>query len=270
MITRSVPLIILIMMTAASVAADSRSVVVEAQVVPFEARVGEPLRLTVTLKNVSDESMLLLVRDANFVLEVESAAGRETITSARYTRRVTRFKDDEVPLRPGDAFMRLLPIQVNDLRATIGEGWIGAPGAYRMRIRYDSERSAQERSALAWRGSATSNWTEVRLRPPSEEERMRRLTAVERCIANDECDGVEVANFFRVVRDERSADLLLRLIENRPYNVWLLAAIVFQARASDAKRLRDLALKVDDPAIRQHFIDAAAKLERSQDRRAKG
>ena len=268
MIARAVSLVVLVV-TAASAHADGRSVAIEAQIAPSEAAIGEPVRVTVTLKNVSDESLLLLVRDVNFVIDIESPVGIETIASPRYTRRAAPFKDDEVPLRPGDAYARLVSVPLNDLRATLGEGWIASPGAYRIRVRYDSERSAQERSVLVWRGSATSTWSDVRLRAPAEEERARRLTDIERCIATDECDAVEVANFFRVVRDERSPDLLLRLIEKRPFNIWLLDAIVFQGRTSDANRLRQLASRVDDPAIRQLFIDAALKLEQWPERRTK-
>ena len=268
-ITRAAWLIILLLLTTASVHGDGSSLAIESHVAPSEASLGEPVRLTVVLKNVSDESKLLLVRDANFVVEVESAGGIETINSPRYTRRVSSFKDDEVPLRPGDAFTRQLPVQLNDLRATLGEGWISAPGAYRIRVRYDSERSARERSALVWRGSVTSPWEDVHIRVVSENERMHQLNEIKSCIGSDECSGVEVANFFRVVQDQRSPDLLLRLIEKRPFNIWLLDAIVFQSRASDAKRLRDLASNVDDPSIRQKFIDAAVKLERSVERRAK-
>lgn len=267
LIARAVTLIVL--MTAASGHADSRTIAIESGVVPREASLGEPLRLTVVLKNVGDEPRLLLVRDANFVVEVDSAGGIQTITSPRYTRRAARFKDDEVPLRSGDAFTRELPVQLNDLRATLGDGWIGGPGAYRIRVRYDSEGSVQERSDLVWRGAVTSNWTDVDVHAPSEKERMQRLNEIKSCIGSDECDAVQVANFFRVIHDERAPDLLLRLLEKRPYNIWLLDAIVFQARASDAKRLRNLAVKVDDPSIRQRFTDAAAKLERSPERRAK-
>jgi len=192
---------------------------------------------------------------------------RANSCSPRYTRRVVEFKDDEVPLHPGDSWTRRLPFQLNDLGAPLGEGWIAAPGTYRIRVRYESERSAQERSAAVWRGSAPSKWIQIRLREPDSRERTRRLEQLEKCVRNDVCDSTEVGNFFRVVRDRRSRDRLLRLLERRPYDIWLLDAIVFQARPSDAARLRDLASKVVDPSIAQQFIDAAIKLEADSSRR---
>lgn len=254
-------LIILNAMIAVSLHAGS-SIAIESCVVPREVSLGDPLRLSVVLRNVGNESVLLLARDTNFVVEVDSHAGMQTIRAPRYTRRAAPFRDDEVPLRPGDAFTREIPVQLNDLRATLGEGWVGVPGAYRVRVRYDSKGSVQERPDLVWQGAATSNWTNVRVRAPSEKKLMQRLTEIEKCIGSDECDSIPLANFFRVIRDDRAPDVLLRLIERRPYDIWLLDAIIFQSRASDAKRLRAIATTVDDPSIRQRFIDAAAKLER--------
>jgi hypothetical protein len=86
-------------------------------VVPAEAPFGESMRLDVELRNAGSESILLVVHDTNFIVEVESYEGHQTITIPRYTRRATRFKDDEVPLRPGDALKRHLPLQLNDVHA---------------------------------------------------------------------------------------------------------------------------------------------------------
>jgi len=249
------------LIAAASALADGRSIIVESNVLPSDAAFGDALQLRVVLKNVSEAPILLLARDANFVVEVQSARGTQTITSPRYTRRATAFKDDEVPLRPGDSYSRALPIPLNDLHATLGEGWLGEPGTYRMRVRYDSGRSSRESSKPIWHGTQTSEWTNVHLRPPDDQERAHRLKDLERCIGSEACDAVDLANFYRVVRDEPASDLLLRLIDQKPYSIWLLDAIVFQGRRSDAKRLRELASKVGDPSIRQRFVDAALKLE---------
>lgn len=256
------PLLLLIITTMAGmpIHLDTLSIAIHAKVVPFDAPLGRPLRLSLELTNVRDEPILLVAHDADFVVEIDSGDGIQTLTAPRYTRRRTDVKVDEVPLRPGDALIRELPVQLNDLRATLGEGWIPSPGSYRIRVRYDSERSVQERSNLAWRGSATSEWTDVYVRAPSESSRRRYLKAIETCIGSTECDGTEVANFFRVVREKRAPDLLLRLLEIRPNEIWLLDAIVFQGRASDAKRLLAIASRVDDRLIRQRFIAAAAKL----------
>lgn len=261
MINRFLWMVIVIAVTAASAHVDGGGITMESRIEPRAAVLGEPLQVTVVMKNVASDSILLVVRDANFAVEVESA-GLQTIKMPRYTRRATRFKDDEVPLRPGDASRRELPVPLNDLRAALGEGWVGVPGAYRIRVRYDSEGSVQDRSLFAWKGSATSSWTNIYVRAPVVRERLRRLNEMQRCIGSDECDTAQTGNFFRVVRDKRAPALLLRLLQKRPYDIWLLDAIVFQGRRADAKRLRDLSSTVEGPSIRERYIDAAAKLER--------
>ncbi|MEA2236571.1 MAG: hypothetical protein QOC81_1295 [Thermoanaerobaculia bacterium] len=261
--------VLLAVMAAASALADGRSIVVGSSVLPRDTTIGDALHLRVVVKNVSEAPILLLARDANFAVEVQSAKGTQTITSPRYTRRASVFKDDEVPLRPGDSYSRTLPISLNDLHATFGEGWLGEPDNYQIRVRYESDRSSRESSKSVWRGIRVSEWTDMRLHAPDDRQRAQHLKDLEDCVRSEECDAVEVANFYRVVRAERTSDLLLRLIEEKPYSIWLLDAIVFQARPSDATRLRDLATRVDDQYTRKRFIDAALKLEQSPGRRTK-
>jgi hypothetical protein len=257
---------IAIAMTAGSAHADNNRVVMQLQIQLLSVALGEPLRLTVVLKNVGGDSILLLVRDANFVVEVQSGK-LQTITMPRYTRRRVPFRDDEVPLRPGGAFSRELPVALNDLRATLGEGWIGVPGTYRIRVRYDSEGSVQDPSPLAWQGSATLNWEDVCVRATTDGEKTRHLHEMAKCIGETEdCDTTQTAKFFRVVRDERAPDLLLRLLQKRPFDIWLLDAVVFQRRRSDAERLRSLSSSIEDPSIRERYIDAAEKLVRLPER----
>jgi hypothetical protein len=145
-----VALLIIVAMAAASAQADDGSVAMEVRLAPRDAAIGEPIRLIVSLTNIGDRPLLLLVRDANFVIDIQSA-----------------------------------------------------PGTYRIRVRYESERSAQERSAAVWRGSAPSKWIQIRLREPDSRERTRRLEQLEKCVRNDVCDSTEVGNFFRVVRDRQ-------------------------------------------------------------------
>jgi hypothetical protein len=237
-----------------------RQIVITAKLSPTIAAIGQPLRLRVDITNAGEQPILLLARDANFTVEVRSGQTSRTVAAPRYTRRTVMFRDDEIPLRPGDSYGRTLAIPLNDLRVPLDAGWLAQPGAYSLRVRYDSSGSTNDFTASIWKGLEASPWITLVLHSPRREERDRRLKELDACVMSDTCDAVEAANFYRVVRDERAHDLLLQAIEKKPYSIWLLDAIVFQGRASDSERLRALAGHVDDDAIRHRYESAAAEL----------
>ena len=168
------------------------------------------------------------------------------------------FPVDEVPLRAGAAHSESLPIQMNDLHATLGEGWVPEPGTYRLRVRY-SPRVTPTSSKWAWRGTAVSNEVVVRVAPLSQAELQRRRQQLKDCVAAG-CDAVELANFYRIIRDDQVGDLLVELLEDSPFSIWLVEAIVHQSRPSDAERLRTIASTLTDDSIRRIFIDAALRI----------
>lgn len=239
--------------------------------VPFtEARLGQAIAVTVTLTNNSDESVLLVVRDANFTIQIESEAAKQLVRSPRYTRPVGRFADDQVPLRPGAFYGLTLPIQLNDLDATLGEGWIAQPGTYSLHVVYDSGGSARPAREPAWSGTAFSNPVDIHIRPVADEERNHRLSALRACLTSS-CNTVPLANFYRVIHDETAAALLPSVLQRSPYDIWLLDAIVFQGRAEDVPKLRDLASRVSDETIKRQYLDAATLLsKRTSDRSTAG
>lgn len=202
-------------------------------------------------------------RGCNFVVEITSDAGTAIVTVPRYTSAVSGFRDDEVPLRPQSSCKRVLGISLNDLGATPGAGWTPMPGEYGVRVLYDSDRSSREASKWIWRGRAASNPSTVWIKPPEPGALTDHKQQLSACVGNGACDTLRLANFYSVVRDNAAADLLVRLLSDRLYDIWLLDAIVFQSRASDAEQLRELASRVSDLTIRQQFLNAAGKLDGS-------
>src|ERR1043166_9377165 len=100
---------------------DAGPVRIESRVAPTEASFGERLQLSVELRNTSEKPILFNARDANFIVEIESRAESRTIAIPQYTRKANSFKDDDIPLRPGDALTRYLAVQLNDLHTMPGE-----------------------------------------------------------------------------------------------------------------------------------------------------
>jgi hypothetical protein len=152
---------------------------------------------------------------------------------------------------------------MNDLDASMGEGWVAQPGVYSFRVVYDSAGSARPVSEAVWTGTATSNAIQIRVRPATVEERRWRLGELQACLAKT-CNTQPLANFYRVVQDRAAAALLPRVLRGNPYDVWLLDAIRFQGRAEDAATLRDLAGAISDETIRKEYLDAASYLSRKR------
>jgi hypothetical protein len=244
-------------------------VVIDATVDRGKVPVGEPLRITITLENRSSASALFVVRDANFIVEVATAEGTRTVESPRITAERSHFVDDEVPLRPASAYRRVLSIPLNDLSATLGEGWLPEPGRYSLNVVYDSERSMSDHSPWIWRGSARSETMRIDITPPTATTVATMRQRLEECVRDSRCDSITLANFYRIVCDPSVRDSLIQLLRNMPYDVWLLDAIVAQGRVSDAKRVREIGSDLSDESLRRSFMEAAQMLERSSEQRAR-
>ncbi|HET7436022.1 MAG TPA: hypothetical protein VFN10_15035 [Thermoanaerobaculia bacterium] len=262
---------ILVVLTLPCADASDTGVVLSASVTPKTSAFGVPLQLSVRIENSTSTSLLLLVRDVNFGIEISDERGQKiTVYAPRYTRERSSFADDEVPLLPGAAYIRPLPVPLNDLTATPGEGWLAESGRYSLKIIYDSDRSKAAHNEPIWRGTLESNSVEFDIRPPDSSMMLAYHERLVRCVEDSSsCDGLAVANFYRANRDTAAADLLLKMLASAPYELWWLDAIVAQGRAADADAIREIASHVEDEALQALLQERAATLQRaaSMDRR---
>ena len=232
---------------------------------PASIELGDALPISVSLVNVSHDVVFLsrtygadgmaaqlrvvLERDDCQVVLVDfqsSERGRESI----------------VPLYPNERLeLAMPPLNKNVLWQEI---W-SVPGNATMRVQY--RFSGREEDGIV----AESREEPITFRPARMEAIVERLESLRKCVQSETVECLHAIAYFAAVRDDRAADLLIHLLELRPYKHFVARAIANQARSADAVILDALAenpiadgqfLRTAARAIRERRDGACAKVEK--------
>jgi hypothetical protein len=148
------------------------------------------------------------------------------------------------PLLAYERFTQTL-IRLNDI-ASLGGSDLILPheGKYSVQATFTSQgNQGPAPIQRVWRGSVTSDPISLIVLPPrpGNVERMRAL--LEEGVRTGTADPVSVT-YFRYVRDEGAAGVLVKLIERGVFDPWLAHAVAHQGRPQDAPALEKFSERI--------------------------
>ena len=227
-----------------------------------EAGVG--LRLNVAFRNDGTQAFYLYRPPQLGGAGLEVLARRKgcEATVAQYHENYT---DDAmryffVPLWPRRGLVET--IVLNDPEATeYREIPLVRPGLYHYSIRLQSKGGAARRFEPLWRGEVRTNEVTVEITAPRSEAILAWRDRLRVCLAKRCESGAPEIRYFRLVRDEQAADMLVELLRRHPAQDDLIDAVTRQGRPQDADVLRELADRAGSPWTLPSLAERIKRLE---------
>lgn len=233
----------------------------ELQVDQAEVHVGEPLSLRVRFVN-DDAEPFFLYRDTDIGVSgaVQIMAKRD---GCQYEATPTHFEVAEsdwrffyVPLWPGRGLDET--VRLNDHSVPFVDLPLREPGRYSVEARFTLGTKSSAQRPL-WEGDARSAPVLIDVKAPLSEVVAARRSGLQRCIAA-KCDELDdYVNYFRLVRDQGAAGILVDLLRDQPTPL-VAQAVGAQGRKEDATALRAFAALMTGYS-RDYYMRLASSLE---------
>jgi len=206
--------------------------------------------------SIGPQDIEFIARDAE--CEYTASSFRPTIP-ASYQRFLL------IPFRPGERSSQMLN-QINDLEPGGSDLLLPREGKYSLTAVFHSQgETVVDGLGPVWRGTVTSDPVTLIVVAPSPGKVDRMREQLEQGVTTGAADPDSIA-YFRHVRDETAADLLIRLVAAGSVDPWLAEAIAHQRRPRDAEALETLSRRLsrDDPRFAESVLDLAKRLRASK------
>jgi hypothetical protein len=212
--------------------------------IPERANLGEALPAALTFSNQGGEPLYLQFSGADYGGEsLVICAQREGVWfrtgQIHFDRDVAARRFDFIALRPQQIFESPI-LGVNDPAAdSLPILRLTEPGAYEVFARYTSRGSTEEGVLWPiWRGVAVSPVQRITLEPPSPSSLDEQRRALATCAGDVHDCEASLIGYFRVVRDDRAANILIEMLDHTDVPIpSLVEAVANQIGAKTRKAL---------------------------------
>jgi hypothetical protein len=227
---------------------------------------GTPIRLRILYSNSGKNPLFVRRRTDIGKGEIEITATDDACSAAVPMRHVDYVEGTDrffyVPLWPGRALEESVFLNDPDA-ADFLELPLIRPGRYSLRVRYAPD-SPLEVGVLwpVWSGEAQSNAASLEISPARPAAIAQWRARLRSCL-DERCEpGFAAGRYFRLVRDNEAADILLRLLDRYPGDYSLVEALSAQGRAQDARTIRQLERRPEyGPLMHTRLDELARRLE---------